>query len=147
MAFCFNFPLCLPSLTHDTVLTEVAIGASSSSSWLECAGPPVLPWLSLTHPNSKKITYQPSLKPNNNIDHKSLSLSLSLSPSIFCETRIYKRIGVITWKLTLKGENLLFLKLMKLKVEEFKKLEKGVEPNLLIFCIFGFIDKMGKVKG
>ena len=30
-----------------------------------------------------------------------------------------------------------FFKLMKLKVEEFKKLEKGVEPNLLIFCIYG----------
>ena len=40
-------------------------------------------------------------------------------------------------KKTLNGEKLSFFKLMKLKVEEFKKLEKGVEPNLLIFYICG----------
>ena len=45
--FCFTLLLCLFSFTHDTVLTEVAVGASSSSSWLECAGPPVLSWLSV----------------------------------------------------------------------------------------------------
>ena len=36
----------------------------------------------------------------------------------------------------MNGENLSFLKLIKLTVEEFKKLEKGMEPNLLIFCIY-----------
>ena len=54
MAFCSTLLLCLFSLAHDTVLTEVAVGvsevavgASSSSLWLEHAGPPVLvSWLS-----------------------------------------------------------------------------------------------------
>ena len=47
MAFCFTLLLCLFSLAHDIVLTEVAVGASSSSLWLEYAGPPVLvSWLS-----------------------------------------------------------------------------------------------------
>ena len=40
--------------------------------------------------------------------------------------------------LTLNGENLSFFKLVKLIVKEFKKLEKGVEPNLLIFSIYGW---------
>ena len=48
VTFCFNFPLCFPSFIHDTVLIGIAFGASSSSSsWFECTGPPVLPWLSI----------------------------------------------------------------------------------------------------
>ena len=39
--------------------------------------------------------------------------------------------------LALNEEKFLFLKLVKLIVKEFKKLEKAVEPNLLIFSIYG----------
>ena len=38
MTFWFTLLLCAHSLAHDTVLTEVAVGASSSSLWLECTG-------------------------------------------------------------------------------------------------------------
>ena len=41
MAFWFTLLLCALNLAHDTVLTEVAVGASSSSLWLECTGPSV----------------------------------------------------------------------------------------------------------
>ena len=41
MAFWFTLLLCAHSLAHNTVLTEVAVGASSSSLWLECTGPSV----------------------------------------------------------------------------------------------------------
>ena len=41
MTFWFTLLLRAHSLAHDTVLTEVAVGASSSSLWLECIGLPV----------------------------------------------------------------------------------------------------------
>ena len=72
-----------------------------------------------------------------------LSLSFSLSyfcfgSSIFCETEIYKIICVLTWKTNIVWRNYYyFFKLIKFKVEEFKKLKNGVKPNLLIFYIYG----------